>query len=167
MALETKQQGQGASRQWVIGGVVGAVAIVAAVLIYNNTGDRAEQQSPYAGVTLPEAVTVEMVPPAEETATALVEDSAAADAAMETATAAVTTVADAGSVGSISEIQTALQAVGLYQGNVDGKMGPMTQQAVVQFQEANQLEADGKVGPRTWALLQSYASKSMADQSGR
>ncbi len=164
MALETKQQGQGAPRQWVIGGVVGAVAIVAAVLIYNSTGERAAQQSPYAGVTLPDAVTVEMVPLTEEATAA---DPAAADTAMETATATVTAVADAGLVGSIREIQTALQAVGLYQGNVDGKMGPMTQQAVVQFQEANQLEADGKVGPRTWALLQSYVSKNAADQSGR
>ena len=170
MTLETKQQGQGASRQWVIGGVVGAVAIVAAILIYHNAGNRAAQQSPYAGVTLPEAATVEVAQstaPADETMTAAATEAATTVVAGATtaATAVTAAAADAGPVGSISEIQTALRSVGLYQGNVDGKLGPMTKQAIMQFQEAHQLEADGKVGSKTWALLKPYLAKNTASQS--
>ncbi len=162
MAIETKQGGQGVSRQWVIGGVVGAVAIVAAILIYNNAANRSSQPSPYAGVTLPEAMMVGVTAP--DTETAETTTAAVSETAAETAQALVTAAADAGPVGSIGEIQTALQTVGLYQGAIDGKMGPLTKQAVMQFQEANQLTADGKVGPKTWSLLKPYLAKETAAQ---
>ena len=50
----------------------------------------------------------------------------------------------------------ALKNAGLYQGNIDGKIGPRTKKAIEQFQTNNGLKADGKVGPKTWAALQQY-----------
>lgn len=52
------------------------------------------------------------------------------------------------------EIQTALKAAGFYTGNVDGKIGPKTKKAIIEFQKAKGLKADGKVGPKTWAELE-------------
>lgn len=54
------------------------------------------------------------------------------------------------------QIQQALKNAGFYTGNVDGKIGPMTKEAVEEFQKANNLEADGKVGPKTWSLLSKH-----------
>jgi peptidoglycan hydrolase-like protein with peptidoglycan-binding domain len=50
-------------------------------------------------------------------------------------------------------IQKALKNLGLYSGEIDGKVGPKTQQAIVEFQTRNGLVADGKVGAKTWAVL--------------
>ena len=72
-------------------------------------------------------------------------------APVETAAAAVHT-----KIGSAREIQQALKQAGFYQGSVDGKVGPKTQEAIKEFQQAHQLKADGKVGPKTWAALASY-----------
>jgi peptidoglycan hydrolase-like protein with peptidoglycan-binding domain len=54
------------------------------------------------------------------------------------------------------QIQTALQAAGLYTGELDGKIGPKTKKAIQEFQTKNGLVADGKVGPKTWELLKAY-----------
>ncbi|MGH7197223.1 MAG: peptidoglycan-binding domain-containing protein [Candidatus Omnitrophota bacterium] len=54
------------------------------------------------------------------------------------------------------QIQTALKNAGIYQGNIDGKIGPMTKKAIESFQANNGLKVDGKVGPRTWAALEPY-----------
>ncbi len=56
----------------------------------------------------------------------------------------------------VTEIQAALKNAGFYTGNIDGKMGPMTRQAVENFQKANNLKVDGKVGPKTWAALSKH-----------
>ena len=56
------------------------------------------------------------------------------------------------------QIQTALKNAGLYQGNVDGKLGPASKRAVQAFQQAQGLKVDGKVGPKTWAALEPYLS---------
>ena len=50
-------------------------------------------------------------------------------------------------------IQKALKNLGLYEGTVDGKMGPKTKAAIKEFQSQNNLGVDGKVGPKTWAVL--------------
>jgi len=50
-------------------------------------------------------------------------------------------------------IQKALKNLGLYQGELDGKVGPKTREAVREFQKQNNLVADGKVGSKTWSLL--------------
>ncbi len=54
------------------------------------------------------------------------------------------------------EIQTALKNLGLYNGKIDGKLGPASKQAIIEFQTQNNLKADGKVGPKTWALLSAH-----------
>ena len=50
-------------------------------------------------------------------------------------------------------IQKALKNAGYYRGNVDGKIGSATKEAVKAFQRDNGLEADGVVGRRTWDKL--------------
>jgi len=54
------------------------------------------------------------------------------------------------------EIQTALKAAGFYNDNIDGKIGPKTKRAIIEFQKARGLKADGKVGPKTWAELERF-----------
>lgn len=50
-------------------------------------------------------------------------------------------------------IQKALKNLGLYEGAIDGKMGPKTKVAIKEFQGQNNLGVDGRVGPKTWAVL--------------
>lgn len=54
------------------------------------------------------------------------------------------------------EIQQALKNAGFYQGSVDGKIGPMTREAIRQFQQVNGLKVDGVVGRQTWEKLSAY-----------
>ena len=54
------------------------------------------------------------------------------------------------------EIQMALKNAGFYAGTIDGKIGPKSKQAILDFQKANGLKVDGKVGPKTWAALEKY-----------
>ena len=56
------------------------------------------------------------------------------------------------------EIQTALKNLGLYNGKIDGKLGPGSKKAIEAFQKQSGLKADGKVGPKTWAALSSHLS---------
>ena len=57
-------------------------------------------------------------------------------------------------------IQQALKNAGLYDGKVDGNVGPKTKKAVEAFQSQNGLKADGKVGKKTWKALSVYLNKS-------
>ena len=54
------------------------------------------------------------------------------------------------------KIQAALKAAGVYNGKVDGKVGPATRAAIVEFQQSQGLKADGVVGRRTWDALKTY-----------
>lgn len=67
-------------------------------------------------------------------------------------------------VGSPQEIQAALKNAGFYSGKIDGKIGPMTKQAIIEFQKANKLKADGKVGPRTWEVLSRHLGESASSR---
>jgi len=60
---------------------------------------------------------------------------------------------------SNKQIQMALKNAGYYQGEIDGKIGKNTRQAIKDFQKANDLTADGKVGKKTWAVLKEYLDK--------
>lgn len=52
----------------------------------------------------------------------------------------------------VRELQTGLNRLGSAL-SVDGRFGPITEEAVVQFQRGQGLEADGVVGLKTWAAL--------------
>lgn len=54
------------------------------------------------------------------------------------------------------KVQTALQSAGYYKGNVDGKAGAKTREAIAQFQRDRGLKADGVVGKATWAELKTF-----------
>jgi peptidoglycan hydrolase-like protein with peptidoglycan-binding domain len=60
---------------------------------------------------------------------------------------------------SIQDIQQALKNANLYEGKIDGILGPNTRKAIEVFQSQNSLKADGKVGPKTWEKLQLYLNK--------
>ncbi|MBN1778460.1 MAG: peptidoglycan-binding protein [Clostridiales bacterium] len=52
----------------------------------------------------------------------------------------------------VRELQTGLNRLG-NELSVDGRFGPLTEQAVLAFQKQQGLETDGVVGPRTWTAL--------------
>ena len=57
------------------------------------------------------------------------------------------------------QIQQALKNAGVYNGKVDGTIGPKTKKAIEIFQAQNGLKADGKVGRKTWKALSAYLNK--------
>ena len=57
----------------------------------------------------------------------------------------------------VEELQNELVRIG-YNIDVDGVFGPMTYDAVCDFQESVGLVVDGIVGPRTWAALDAQGS---------
>jgi peptidoglycan hydrolase-like protein with peptidoglycan-binding domain len=61
---------------------------------------------------------------------------------------------------STRDIQQALKNSGFYQGAVDGKMGPLTREAIKEFQRVHGLKDDGVAGKQTWTQLSSYATLS-------
>jgi peptidoglycan hydrolase-like protein with peptidoglycan-binding domain len=56
---------------------------------------------------------------------------------------------------AVRVLQRHLVTVGLSPGPIDGRYGPLTQQAVIRFQAAHGLQVDGVAGPRTLAALAS------------
>ena len=55
-----------------------------------------------------------------------------------------------------SSVQKALKGAGFYNGDMDGKVGPDTREAVRNFQRANGLTPDGIIGKSTWNLLKKH-----------
>ena len=77
----------------------------------------------------------------------------AAPAMETTATAVIETAASVIEKPTPQQIQEALKNAGLYDGKIDGSIGPKTKKAIEEFQSQNGLTADGKVGAKTWAKL--------------
>lgn len=64
----------------------------------------------------------------------------------------------AGSRGhEVRTLQISLEKHGFDPGPIDGIFGPMTQNAVINYQRSHGLGVDGIVGPQTWGSLQSHA----------
>lgn len=57
---------------------------------------------------------------------------------------------------SVRQVQQTLAKAGFYQGPVDGKIGPKTQEAIKAFQKAQGLNPDGVVGSKTSVALAKY-----------
>ena len=53
------------------------------------------------------------------------------------------------------KLQEKLKALGYYEGEVDGQFGPGTREAVIAFQQMNNLDADGLAGEETQRVLYS------------
>jgi len=60
---------------------------------------------------------------------------------------------------SVQDIQQALKNANLYEGKIDGILGPNTRKAIEAFQSQNSLKVDAKVGPKTWQKLKEYLVK--------
>jgi peptidoglycan hydrolase-like protein with peptidoglycan-binding domain len=59
----------------------------------------------------------------------------------------------------VEELQNQLAALGYYDSEITGYFGPLTEEAVIRFQEAQGLEADGIAGPTTRALLEDLVNR--------
>lgn len=59
----------------------------------------------------------------------------------------------------VLKLQTRLQQLGYYHGELDGQFGAGTQEAVIAFQKANGLAADGMAGEETRRILYSNDAK--------
>jgi peptidoglycan hydrolase-like protein with peptidoglycan-binding domain len=57
---------------------------------------------------------------------------------------------------SPEKIQRALKSAGVYTGKVDGKIGPGTKEAIIEFQKSHGLKADGVLGRKTWDELKVF-----------
>lgn len=57
----------------------------------------------------------------------------------------------------IKQVQIALKKAGFYKGDIDGKAGSRTKEAIRAFQKARDLKGDGVVGKATWAALSRYS----------
>lgn len=69
-----------------------------------------------------------------------------------------------GSAGqNVKDVQMRLQALGYYQGELDGQYGAGTRDAVTAFQQRNGLGADGIVGSETKEVLFSTRAKPAGD----
>ncbi len=62
----------------------------------------------------------------------------------------------------VRKLQEKLQALGYYEGTVDGQFGPGTREAVVAFQQKNGLDADGLAGEETQRVL--YSDDAIANE---
>ncbi len=54
---------------------------------------------------------------------------------------------------AVVTLQGLLKTMGFYMGNVDGIFGPLTREAVINFQNSSKLVRDGIVGIKTWTAL--------------
>ncbi len=120
-------------------------------------------QLPQAAATTPsQQAAVEVLPVETSPVTQSVPPQAAS--AAETA-APVSKQASQDNPERNKNIQTALKNAGLYNGNIDGKLGPASHRAIETFQKNNGLKVDGKVGPKTWTALEPYLNQPAASST--
>ena len=154
--------------RWLIGGLVVGLIAVGIIGVARAKQRMAAQQHEQALALAESAPTI--VTQASPGAAAAGQPQLAALATSPQTAAAVASGAGApmpatsGEMGGPIEIQTALSNAGFYQGTIDGKLGPKTQQAIKDFQSAHGLTADGRVGPKTWSALQPFLSAQQSTQ---
>ena len=133
--------------------VIGLIILPLAVF-----GCKGKVQKESESATEPTAMTEEVVvtqPPVTEPSQSAVQEAIPPTAAVPAAPEAGKAVS-ADKLEHNKEIQTALKAANFYTGEIDGKIGPKTKRAVVEFQKAKGLKPDGRVGPKTWMELEKY-----------
>lgn len=143
-------------------GMVFVVALLAVPLMVVGCKGKVDKESDMAKLETTEAVApmedvvVTQAPVTEPAATQAMSQETIPPTAAVPPAAQAANVAGQDKLTKNRDIQAALKAAGFYAGNVDGKIGPKTKRAIVEFQKAKGLKADGKVGPRTWAELEKY-----------
>ena len=118
-----------------------------------NPAEEPRMEVPEA-VSSTTAVTSSVVEPAQTVATEAVPPTAAAQQVKANVSPLVQSAIDRS-----KDIQRALKNAGFDPGSIDGKLGPKTKQAIIDFQKEKGLKPDGKVGPRTWSELEKYLIK--------
>ena len=107
------------------------------------------------------SVTDNSVQNADTNSVPVIVENASANASTEvTEPAVASSPADVQAKPTTKQIQQALKNAGLYNGKIDGNIGPKTKKAIETFQTQNGLKADGKVGRKTWKALSVYLNKS-------
>ena len=146
-------------KRFVIAAVILAVAVA-----FGSAGCKGKVEEPAMEETSFESVEMitptsdemlnvqAVVEPAQTVATETIPPTAAVPQVAEKPIVVVTQMAQ----DRNKEIQMALKNAGFYTGAIDGKIGPKSKQAILDFQKANGLKVDGKVGPKTWAALEKY-----------
>lgn len=66
---------------------------------------------------------------------------------------------------SVANLQKSLKNAGYYSGEIDGIFGPMTESAVLMFQEDKSLFVDGIAGPETLGALQGTPSTPLTSRA--
>ncbi len=140
---------------------IGVLIVFISVLLLSNGCGKKEEPT-LSEDTLPP---IELVQPGTqleepELAEPLEESQPLKDASQKTITVTPVeipeSVFDENKIGTKEEIQQALKNANLYTGNIDGKIGPLSKQAIKDFQRSHGLVVDGIVGPKTWVKLRSY-----------
>ena len=150
--------------------LVGVVVVVTASLLSGCAGGRQElaRLRSQVGLLDQRITQLERAQQAEGWAAPMatepaVEPATAVPAARpDTSTAAQVPSSKSSLKPSTREIQQALKNAGFYQGEVDGKMGPLTREAITEFQRVHGLTDDGVVGRKTWSKLSAYTDLSAA-----
>jgi len=145
--------------------VLGLVVVFALTsFIGCNKKKKEEEAADLNGVTTENVVSVTdntATQNADTNSVPVVVENASAAASTEVAEPAMAPASGGDTSGKPTnlQIQQALKNAGVYDGKVDGKIGPKTKKAIEGFQTQNGLKADGKVGRKTWKLLLPYLSK--------
>ena len=126
-----------------------------------NQGNFAKTEEFFKEINPSAAQAKSEVPPqgdqvAQSTAGSTEQPSVTASTTETTPEAAATTEAALPADPTINDIQLALANANLYEGKIDGVLGPKTKKAILAFQAQNNLKVDGKVGPKTWQQLKYY-----------
>ncbi len=144
----------------VVGAVIVAVALVAAVILGVRALTGSDDRTTTPTTTIPTTTTPSpaATTPATTPTTTQPEPSTTPSTTPSSTAAAVPTgtVLRPGDNGaSIEALQTALASLGHDPGEVDGIYGAVTKEAVTAFQNSKGLEEDGIAGPNTIAAINS------------